>query len=365
MVRALRALALPAGPALWSALREAWEGGPALLPLNPALPPRERDRLLAELRPGGEPVEDDVVAVVATSGSTGAARGVELTRTALEHSARASLARLGATRDERWLCCLPPSSVGGLGVLVRSLVLGTEPVLHERFDVAAVAGADAQAVSLVPTMLARLLDADVDLTRFRHVLLGGDATAPALRRAARVTATYGMTETCGGCVYDGRPLEGVEVELDGEIGRIRLRGPMLARGYRFGRPLPLVDGWLETSDLGRRTAEGRLEVLGRADDVIVSGGVKVVPFRVEAALAEHPGVREVAVVGRPDREWGARVVAVVVPADGVPPDLGALRSFLADRLAPAELPRELVLTGHLPLLPTGKLDRRSLTATAT
>jgi O-succinylbenzoic acid--CoA ligase len=355
MVRVLRALALPAGPELFAALRDAWAGGPALLPVNPALPGRAR--LVEAL--SARPVPDDVAVVIATSGSTGAPKGVELTRTALEASARASLDRLGAAGDERWLCCLPPSSVGGLMVLVRSLVLGTEPVLLPRFDVAPVAAADASAVALVPTMLARLLDAGADLARFRHVLLGGAAAPPALLARAAVTTTYGLTETCGGCVYDGSPLQGVEVEVEGE-GRIRIRGPVLARGYRDGLPLTGAGGWLVTNDLGR-IVDGRLEVLGRADDVIVSGGANVVPARVEAALVEHPAVAEAAVVGRPDPEWGQRVVAVVVLRPGArAPDLAALRAFLADRLAPAELPRELTVTDRLPLLGSGKVDRRSI-----
>jgi o-succinylbenzoate---CoA ligase len=350
--RELVTLALPAGPALFDALVRAWDGGPALLPLHPSLPKQEHDRLLTELRPELG-VDDDVVVVIATSGSTGAAKGVELTRTALEHSARASLRRLGSERGERWLCCLPPSSIGGLQVLVRSLLLGVEPVMLPRFDVHAVATADAQAVSLVPTMLHRLLSAGVDLSRFRHILLGG-ASGPAV---PGVTRTYGMTETCGGCVYDGVPLDGVEVTVDG--GRIRIRGPVLARGYRGHAPLPLTeDGWLITDDLGR-WVDGRLQVRGRADDVIVSGGANVVPARVAAVLAEHPSVAEAAIVGRPDAEWGERVVALVVPA-GPPPDLPSLRTFLADRLASHELPRELVLVDHLPLLPSGKIDRRRI-----
>lgn len=350
--RELVALALPAGPELFAALVRAWEGGPALLPLHPGLPERERARLLAALRPD-LPVREDVVAVIATSGSTGAPKGVELTRAALEHSARAGLDRLGATTDERWLCCLPPSSVGGLQVLVRSMLLGTEPVMLPRFDATAVAAAGAQAVSLVPTMLGRL-DAGT-LSRFRHVLLGGASPPRALPR--NVTVTYGMTETCGGCVYDGVPLDGVEVALD--EGRIRIRGPVLAGAYRGGGTLPVEDGWLVTNDLGRWDAAGRLEVLGRADDVIISGGANVLPARVAAAVAEHPAVADAAVIGRPDPEWGERVVAVIVPA-GTPPDLPALRAFLGDRLARHELPRELLVADHIPLLPNGKLDRSKI-----
>ncbi len=253
---------------------------------------------------------------------------------------------------------------------MRAWLAGGEPLVHPRFDVAAVAAADADHVSLVPTMLGRLLDAGVDLARFRTLLLGG-APAPAalLARAraagARVVTTYGMTETAGGCVYDGLPLDGVEATADAD-GRLRLRGPVLARGYATAagvEPLPLEPdpggAWFVTGDLGRVDADGRVEVRGRADDVILTGGQNVVAGRVAALVAVHPGVAEAAVVGRPDPDWGERVVAVVVPR-GTPPDLAALRAFLRDRAAPHELPRELVVTAALPLLPNGKVDRLAL-----
>lgn len=368
------------------ALRMAWDDGPALLPLSPSLPERELARLLHELRPatlmrsgattaldGARPVDPEVAIVIATSGSTGAPRGVELTRTALEASARAGLARLGEAPEDRWLCCLPASSVGGLQVLIRSLLKDTPPVLVPRFTPAALASAEpATHVALVPTMLSRLLDAGVDLSRFRRILLGGaPAPTPLLTRArsagARITVTYGMTETAGGCVYDGQPLDGVEVEVDGEgegAGRIRIRGPVLCRGYRTpdGRVRPEIrEGWLHTSDLGRIGGDGRLEVLGRRDDVIVTGGVNVATARVAALLTEHPGVAEAEVLGRPDPEWGELLVAVIVPAQRkAAPDLAAVRGFLADRATPPELPRELVVLDRLPLLTSGKVDRLAL-----
>ncbi|MGH8903648.1 MAG: AMP-binding protein [Egibacteraceae bacterium] len=367
MNRRLVVLELPPGSALADALRTALGGGPAILPLDPGLPPHERNRLLTALRPDA-PIHPDVAVVIATSGSTGASKGVELTAAALEASARASLARLQAQPGDRWLCCLPTSHIAGIQVLVRALMLGTDPLIHQRFDIAAVAEADATHVSLVPTMLLRLLDAGVDVARFGCILLGGaDAPAGLLDRAravgARIVTTYGMTETAGGCVYDGRPLDGVDVRV-GEDGRIRVRGPVLARGYR-GRPLldaeAFRDGWFCTADLGRWAPDGRLEVLGRADDVIVTGGENVAAATVAGLLAEHPDVAEAAVVGRRDREWGQRVVAVVVPADPCePPALDALRRFVAERATGAHAPRELVLVDALPLLPSGKLDRAAL-----
>lgn len=368
----LAVLDLPPGQALLDALRRALDGGPPILPLDPALPARQRDRLLAALRPD-EPIHPDVAVVIATSGSTGAPKGVELEAKALDASARASLARIGAQPGDRWLCCLPTSHIAGIQVLVRALVLGNDPLILDRFDVAAVAEAEATHVSLVPTMLLRLLNAGVDVARFSCILLGG-AGAPAelLDRAraagARIVTTYGMTETAGGCVYDGRPLDGVDACVE-QDGRIRIRGPVLARGYRHRPDLDAEafhDGWFLTHDLGRWAPDGRLEVLGRADDVIVTGGESVAPAAVAGLLTEHPGVAEAAVIGRCDPEWGQRVVAVVVPADPrQPPALDALRRFVAGRATGAHAPRELILVDALPLLGSGKLDRAALVGKVT
>lgn len=373
--RRLITLALPSGPALLDALRGALDGGPAILPLPASKP--EQDLVRAALRPD-ELVHPEVAVVIATSGSTGVPKGVELTAVALQASAAASLARIGARPDDRWLCCLPTSHIAGIQVLVRALVLGTEPVILPRFEPMAVATAEATHVSLVPTMLLRLLDAGVDLARFRCILLGGASAPPALldrARAAdaRIVTTYGMTETAGGCVYEGRPLDGVEVAIrregvggdtpDGH-GHIDLRGPVLFRGYR-GRPdldaVAFRQGWFRTPDLGRWTPDGRLTVLGRADEVIITGGENVAPVAVAGILAEHPAVAEATVVGRPDHEWGQRVVAIVVPRDPrQPPSLDALRGFVAERGSPAQAPRELVLVDRLPLLRSGKVDRAAL-----
>ncbi|MFE0148527.1 AMP-binding protein [Nonomuraea sp. NPDC059007] len=361
----LHALALPPGPRLFAAIRDALTGdGPAVLPL----PPADAGATLTALRPthldgvrqaGGEGVPEDVAVVIATSGSTGVPKGVMLTGRALRSSAEASLRHLKAAKGERWLCCLPPSHVSGLQVLVRSVVTGSEPVIHDGFSPEAVLGSGAQHVSLVPTQLHRLVERGADLSVFRSILLGGAAPRPGLLQearalGARIVTTYGMSETSGGCVYDGRPLYNVDLKIGGD-GRVRIAGPVLFSGYRFGAA-PFEDGWFVTSDLGELNG-GRLRVLGRADDVINTGGEKVVAGVVAAVLGEHPEIADVAVVGGPDPEWGERVVAVVVPADPArPPTLDQLRAYAKDRLPAYAAPRELRLLPRLPLLPNGKTD---------
>lgn len=370
---ALVGLRLPPGPAFVEALDAVWADGDAVLPLAPDLPGPAVRRALVAFRPDriiddagehpvddGEPVRPGTALVVATSGTTGEPKGVELGHAALLASARASLERLRAGPGDRWLCCLPLTHVAGLQVLVRSRLLGTLAVVQPRFDPAAVASADATMVSLVPTMLRRLLDAGVDVRRFRAILLGGAAPpAELLDRAreagARVIVSYGMTETCGGCVYDGVPLGGVEAAL-GEEGTILLRGPVLLSGYRGRAEAPLFDdGWFRTADRGRWTADGRLEVLGRVDDVIVTGGYNVAAGGVATLLREHPRVADAAVAGRPDAELGQRVVATIVPRDpDRPPTLAELRAFVAERLAPYAAPRELTLVDALGRSALGK-----------
>jgi o-succinylbenzoate---CoA ligase len=217
-------------------------------------------------------------------------------------------------------------------------------------------------------MLRRLLAAGDQAARFRRVLLGGGPVpaglaAGAAARGVQLVRTYGLTETFGGMVHDGHPLAGVELAIDHEE-QILVRGPMLLRRYR-GDPARtaavLADGWLHTGDLGRLGPDGRLAVLGRRDDLVISGGVNVHPDEVEAVLASHPGVAEAAVAGRPDPEWGQRVAAFVVPRDPAsPPTLAELRAFTRRRLAAAKAPRELVLVPSLPRSPSGKLLRRLL-----
>ncbi|HZA75537.1 MAG TPA: AMP-binding protein [Acidimicrobiales bacterium] len=343
-------------------LRRAWDDGDAVLPLDPRLPPPARERVLAAARPH-EPVADGDALVVATSGTSGDPKAVVLTHDAVAASAQATSRRLGVDPvADRWLACLPLAHVGGLAVVTRALATGTPLTVHDRFDPGAVEGAATRGsdrctlTSMVPAMLGRLDPAAV--AAFRTVVLGGSAMPPDLPPNA--VATYGMTETGSGVVYDGTPLDGVEVRVvDGEI---ELRCPMLLRAYRDGTDPKGADGWFPTGDGGAwDEAAGRLQVFGRVGDLIITGGENVWPVAVERALSAHQGVREVAVVGRPDADWGQRVAALVVPADpAAPPTLDELRELAKQELPAYAAPRELVLVPELPRTGSGKLVRRAL-----
>ena len=381
----LLALDLPPGPAFLAAWDEAWADGHAVLPLRHGAPAAEHARLLQVLRPhavrdaaGVRALPDAVEVdprtdlVVATSGSTGTPKGAELARAAVEASARASLARLGAGSGDAWLCCLPLDHLAGLQVVIRARLAGAPLVLHERFDPRRVAAErDIAFVSLVPTMLARLLDARADVSRYRAILLGG-AAAPhgllerAAEAGARVVTTYGMTETAGGCVYDGVPLDGVEVDVNA-AGRVRVRGDVRFHGYRLDparTAAVLEDGWFTTSDLGA-WRDGRLLVSGRADDVVITGGENVPLSRVDALVASHPAVAEAAAFGVADAEWGRRVEAAVVVAAGeAPPTLDELREHVRRTASAAYAPRGLLVLDALPRTGLGKIDRAALAALA-
>ncbi len=351
-------------------IRRAWDMGRGVLVLDPRAPDAELERIVARLDPDGD-VAPDVAAVVVTSGTTGEPKGVELTFGGLQASARAVSdaigVRPGAHRGDRWLCCLPLHHVAGLAVLGRSWTVGTPVDVLPQFDVAAVAAAaDAGAtlVSLVPVMARRLLAAGVDLGRFRRILLGGGPVAADLPGIA----TYGLTETWGGVVHDGHPLDGVEIAL-GHDDEILIRGLMVMRGYRSPTAETetaaafTADGWFRTGDAGAIDGRGRLSVVDRLRDLVKTGGVSVAPSEVEGVLADHPGVADVCVAGGPDPEWGERVVAYVVPADpSMPPTVDALRDFARDRLSAAKLPREVVLVDTVPRTPGGKPLRRLLTS---
>ena len=329
-------------------------------------PPRE---LLTRLRSWWDD-PDGPSLVVATSGSTGEPKRVRLSRRALAASATATASRLGG--PGQWLLDLPVDRVAGLQVLVRSIAAGTEPVVASEYgsldDAVAALDKDRAYTAVVPTQLHRLAASGrlSLLRRFDAVLVGGAAMSADLRKQAadegvRAVATYGMTETAGGCVYDAVPLDGVGVRIDVD-GRIHLAGPVLFDGYE-GDPAStaevLADGWFRTGDLGRLDDDGRLVVLGRVDDVVVSGGVNVPLPAVTDALLGVPGVRDAIAVGVPDAEWGTVVVACVV-GDPVPPDLATVRDRIAVRLPREWTPRAVVGVDAIPRLAGGKVDRQTV-----
>ena len=307
--------------------------------------------------------------VVETSGSTGTPKRVVLSRRAVLASVAAAERRVGGSGP--WLLALPASYVAGVQVICRSLVAGHEPLLlEEHGSIAAGVEAGARFVSLVPTQLHRLLDdpPELDALRACHtVLLGGGPIDPAMRARAeaagvRVVATYGSAETAGGCVYDGYALDGVALAI-GSGGRVRVGGPTLFEGYDGDPALTaevLVDGWFLTSDAGRLDEDGRLHVVGRVDDVVVSGGVNVPGPAVAARLREHPAIEQAEVVGVPDEEWGNRLVASVVG----PVSLEEARDWVAEAHPRSWAPRQVVVLDALPLLDNGKVDRMRLRASA-
>lgn len=382
--------------AVLASLRASLAGDGVTAPLPPAGP--ERDRTLAMLRPAEPVTEPDAAVVVATSGSTGRPRGVVLSRGALTSSAEATHRRLGGPGT--WVLALPVHYIAGLMVLVRSVVAGRAALAVDGrlagLSDLALPESEPCYLALVPTQLARALASPASaatLTRFAAVLVGGAAVdAALLNRAAaagiRVVTTYGASETCGGCVYDGWPLDGVAVFADRDA-RLRITGPVLFSGYRLdpdATARSLIDGQLLTSDRGT-VVDGRVRVLGRVDDVVISGGMNVDLAAVERALGAWLATREpgseAAVVGVPHPVWGTEVVAVLGGQDhplvsegprahrpaaetGVrlshPEAVGELRSALAADLPRYALPRRIVVRSALPRTAGGKIDRRRLIA---
>ncbi len=371
----LAAIAIPPGPEWPSLIQGIWDAGAAVLPVDDRLPPAERERLLQAARPAAiyagswwpldsaEPVPSNAALVVPTSGTEGRPKLAVLDHDAVLAAVEASADRLDAQPDDPWLSCLPLGHVGGLLVVARSLVLGNPLTIHKNFDPDRVAQAGARFTSLVPTMLIRLLDGGADLSRFKALLIGGAASPQdVLDRAKNAVTTYGLTESCGGVVYDGVPLGGVTMRL-GDDDQILLKGPTLMLGYLRADQQPFdAQGWLRTGDAGVLDDAGRLRSVERMDDVIVSGGEKIHPGRVEEVLLRHPAIRDVAVIGRADPEWGRRAVALIVPAAaGDPiPSLQEIRDLVAQTLPRSMAPKEVRAVESLPRTPGGKLRRRLL-----
>jgi o-succinylbenzoate---CoA ligase len=366
--------------------------GAALLPLSPRLTEAERARVVEEVEPMvdlddpglltqseadlpllGEHDTDDICAYVLSSGSTGNPKPIGLTYGNFLWSAMGGAFNIGVDPADRWLCCVPLSHIAGLSIVVRSAIYGTTAVVHDGFDVDRVAAALADepisVVSLVTTMLKRLLDAGADLSGPRAILVGGGPVpatmlGEAIERGATVVQTYGLTETCSQVTTlapedalrklgsAGRPLLSSHVRIrDGEI---LIQGPTVAPG-RYDE-----SGWLHTGDLGHIDDEGFLYVQDRIDDMIVTGGENVVPSEVEEVLLQHPAVADAAVVGREDPEWQQAVTAVVVLGAGAEVTPDELRHHCAETLAGYKVPKRVELAAALPRTPSGKLMRRAL-----
>jgi O-succinylbenzoic acid--CoA ligase len=344
----------------------------AAVPIDLRLSPDEQ----ALRRVPGRALTPGTVAIMHTSGTTSAPKPVELTAENFFANAAGSAIALGLDRHERWLAVMPLAHVGGLTILLRSAIYATTVVVHDGFDTQAVLaqltdpGAGITLVSLVPTMLARLLDAGLENPpTLRWALLGGGPIPPGLltradRAGVPVAPTYGMTEACSQIATFGRPLHGVELRLDA-AGEISVRGSVVAPGA-LG-----ADGWLATGDLGRLAPDGRLEIIGRRSETIVSGGENVAPAEVEAILLEHPDVADAGVFARPDADWGeavcARVVlrdprgaGLVTASDAAGTLVDDLRRFCRERLAGYKVPKTIEFASELPRTASGKLLRRQL-----
>jgi len=387
----LVAVDLPPGPVWLDVLWDLWTEGVSFLPLDRRLTERERRAVVELARPaciiseGDEvlfadpaPIDAEQAAiVVATSGTAGAPKLVELSRAAASSAVGLSFGALGESvgqvaldPSEPWVACLTPAHVGGLLVLLRRLIFASPVTVLEGFDSATLIerAPDGAHVALVPAMLRRLVEVDADLSTLGVLLVGGGAVDPELGAAAsrlggRVVTTYGLTETCGGIAYDGRLFEDTRARVAG--GQVELHGPTLMGGYRHDPAATAaaftLDGWLRTGDAGVIGDDGHLSVYGRMDEAIRTGAETVWPQEVEPVLRDHPKVIDVAVAGRPDPEWGELVVAFVVAArEDDPPTLEELRDHVSERIARFKAPKHLVLVEGLPRTASGKLRRGAL-----
>jgi O-succinylbenzoic acid--CoA ligase len=366
----LRTLLQPVGVGdVLEGLRRALEGGPPIAPLSSD--PGERAQSLAMLRVEEPVPEPDAAAVVSTSGSTGRPKGVVLSRAAIRASASLTHDRLGGAGD--WVLALPPYYVAGLMVLARTLVAGTRAhlVRADLADLPAVLPrmSGRRYLALVPAQLIRALvqpEVVAALAGFDAILVGGaaldaDAWRQALERGINVVETYGMSETCGGCVYDGTPLDGVSIEMEAGTGRVMITSPTMFSSYRLRPDLTaeaLKDDALRTRDRGRWSADGRLEILGRLDDAVITGGLVVDLDEVERAATRWPllGDAALAVLAIPDSERGTMIIAVTDGAGS----LDQLRDFLAGGLPGYAIPRRLFNVHALPRTAGGKIDRTRL-----
>ena len=368
----LVALDMPASQMFVDQVQRAWSNGDAVLPIDQRLPPAGKKLLIDAMAPSevidasatssslpnGRPLQEGDALVIASSGTTGSPKGIIHTHSSLLASAQASASRLQLTANDHWLVCIPVSHVGGFSVITRALHTGAALTLHPSFDATAVQEASTHGVthtSLVATALSR-----IDTSLFRTILLGGSNAPNNL--PSNVITTYGMTETGGGVVYNGIPLDNVEAKI--VEGEIHLRCPMLMRAYRDDQAIIPNDGWYSTGDMGAINDSGAIFVYGRKTDMIITGGENVWPSVVENSLASHPTVDEVVVRGAPDATWGQRVVAYVVLKDSLPASnaalLSELREHVKQTLPTFYAPQQLIVLSLIPRTSLGKVDLQAL-----
>ena len=363
-MKALIALDIEPSQRFVDELSKAWDEGDAVLPIDQRLPIEAKKQLINQLNPthiissdgrvtleGGQPVESGDALVVATSGSTGTPKGVVLTQESVLASAKASSSALDVTFDDHWYSCLPLAHVGGLSVVTRSLLMGTQLTIAPRFDPDEVErhSHTCTLISIVPTALQR-----IDPRKFRAILLGGSKPPP--NRPRNVIATYGLSETGSGIVYEGRPLNGVEIQISND-DEILVRSPMNMRSYRDGSSSIDSDGWLHTGDIGSLSDDGLLQVQGRQGDVIVTGAEKVWPEAVETAIASLFEPQQFAVIGLPDAEWGERVVVATTRTDI---SLTQIRDLVLQTLPNYCVPKSIHIVGSIPQTAIGKIRRNEI-----
>ena len=368
----LVALDMPASQMFVDQVQRAWSNGDAVLPIDQRLPQAGKKLLLDAMTPSevidasatssslsnGRPLQEGDALVIASSGSTGSPKGVIHTHSSLLAGAQASASRLQLTADDHWLVCIPVSHVGGFSVITRALHTGAALTLHPSFDATAIQEASTHGVthtSLVATALSR-----IDTSLFRTILLGGSSAPNNL--PSNVITTYGMTETGGGVVYNGMPLDNVEAKI--VEGEIHLRCPMLMRAYRDDQAMIPNDGWYSTGDMGAINDRGTVSVYGRKTDMIITGGENVWPSVVENSLTSHSVVKEVVVRGAPDTAWGQRVVAYVVLNNSLGASNAALLSDLREHVKqtlPAfYAPQQVIVLTQIPRTSLGKVDLQAL-----
>ncbi len=368
-VRELIALDIPASNHLVDIINSIWENGDAFSPIDQRLPAKSKKALINLLKPsrlidstgettkldGAVPIEADQRLAIATSGTTGTPKIVMYTMDQLIASANATATRIGVTSSDKWLCCLPIAHIGGLSVILRSLLHGNPVEVHNGFDASRVVEAarrGATLTSLVPAALAL-----IDPYSFRKIVLGG--SKPPRQLPTNTMVTYGLTETGSGVVYDGVPLPGLKIMISSQ-SEILLKGPMIATCYRDGNAIQDDLGWLHTRDSGSFTSN-KLEVFGRIDEIINSGGEKVYPAVVESFLESHPKVHQIAVIALSDSRWGEAVTAVVVPSPEFdPPTLAELREFVKSELPPYFAPTRLEIVKDMPTTNLGKIQKNVL-----